>query len=125
MAKYRKLSRTSNQRKALLRNQVTQLLYHGKIRTTEAKAKEIAMVYDAIKSADPDEKLVQIKSLEALEEIAKGDANKEYDKYKSGNRDKLCLLSSLLFTKDNNEKIEIINSLFSDKIKNIFSHYFL
>ena len=28
-------------------------------------------------------------------------------------------------TKDNNEKIEIINSLFSDKIKNIFSHYFL
>ena len=49
---------------------------------------------------------------------------KEYDKYKSGNRDKLCLLSSLLFTKDNNEKIEIINSLFSDKIKNIFSHYF-
>ena len=50
---------------------------------------------------------------------------KEYDKYKRGNRDKLCLLSSLLFTKDNNEKIEIINSLFSDKIKNIFSHYFL
>ena len=40
MAKYRKLGRTSNQRKALLRNQVTQLLYHGKIRTTEAKAKE-------------------------------------------------------------------------------------
>ena len=78
MAKYRKLGRTSNQRKALLRNQVTQLLYHGKIRTTEAKAKEIAMVYDAIKTADPDEKLVQIKSLEALEEIAKGDANKVF-----------------------------------------------
>ena len=44
----------------------------------EAKAKEIAMVYDAIKAADPDEKLVQIKSLEALEEIAKGDANKVF-----------------------------------------------
>ena len=41
MAGYRKLGRTSNQRKALLRNQVTSLLYHGKIRTTEAKAKEI------------------------------------------------------------------------------------
>ncbi len=40
-SKYRKLGRTSNQRKALLRNQVTMLLYHGKIRTTEAKAKEI------------------------------------------------------------------------------------
>ena len=34
------------------------------------------MVYDAIKNADPDDKLVQIKSLEALEEVAKGDANK-------------------------------------------------
>ena len=41
-----------------------------------AKAKEIQMVYDAIKQADPDEKLVQIKSLEALKEVAKGDANK-------------------------------------------------
>ena len=41
MAKYRKLSRTSDQRKALLRSQVTSLLYHGKIVTTEAKAKEI------------------------------------------------------------------------------------
>ena len=41
MAKYRKLGRTSAQRKALLRNQVTALLNHGKIVTTEAKAKEI------------------------------------------------------------------------------------
>ena len=41
MAKYRKLGRTSSQRKALLRSQVTSLLYHGKIRTTEAKAKEL------------------------------------------------------------------------------------
>ena len=42
MAGYRKLSRTSAQRKALIRNQVTNLLYHGKIVTTEAKAKENA-----------------------------------------------------------------------------------
>ncbi|MBQ9989910.1 MAG: 50S ribosomal protein L17 [Lachnospiraceae bacterium] len=41
MAKYRKLGRTSSQRKALLRNQITNLLYHGKIVTTEAKAKEV------------------------------------------------------------------------------------
>ena len=41
MAMYRKLGRTSNQRKALLRNQVTALIAHGKIVTTEAKAKEI------------------------------------------------------------------------------------
>ncbi|MGN0304895.1 MAG: bL17 family ribosomal protein [Lachnospiraceae bacterium] len=41
MAKYRKLGRTSSQRKALLRNQITNLLYHGKIVTTQAKAKEV------------------------------------------------------------------------------------
>ena len=44
MAGYRKLGRTSSQRKALLRNQVTDLLYYGKIRTTEAKAKEIRKI---------------------------------------------------------------------------------
>ena len=44
----------------------------------QAKAKEVQMVYEAIKKADPDEKLVQLKSLEALEEVAKGDANKVF-----------------------------------------------
>ena len=44
MAGYRKLGITSSQRKALLRNQVTNLLYHGKIVTTEAKAKEIRRI---------------------------------------------------------------------------------
>ena len=44
MAKYRKLGRTSSQRKALLRNQVTNLLVNGKIVTTEAKAKEVAKI---------------------------------------------------------------------------------
>ena len=42
----------------------------------EAKAKEIQMVYDSIKKANPDDKLVQLKSLEALEQVAKGEANK-------------------------------------------------
>ena len=44
MAKYRKLGRTSDQRKALLRNQVTALLYNGKIITTEARAKEVRKI---------------------------------------------------------------------------------
>ena len=44
----------------------------------EAKAKEIQMVYDAIKKSDPDEKLVQLKSLEALEKVADGEANKVF-----------------------------------------------
>ncbi|MCR5186135.1 MAG: SPFH/Band 7/PHB domain protein [Clostridia bacterium] len=42
----------------------------------DAKAKEISLVYEAIKNASPDEKLVQIKSLETLNEVAKGSANK-------------------------------------------------
>lgn len=48
MAKYRKLGRTSSQRKALLRNQVTNLLHNGKIRTTESKAKEIRKIAESL-----------------------------------------------------------------------------
>ena len=48
MAKYRKLGRTSDQRKALLRNQVTNLLYHGKIVTTETRAKEVRKIAESL-----------------------------------------------------------------------------
>ena len=48
MSGYRKLSRTSSQRKALLRSQVTALLYHGRIITTEAKAKETRKIVDGL-----------------------------------------------------------------------------
>lgn len=48
MAKYRKLGRTSAQRKALLRSQVTSLLYHGKIVTTETKAKEVRKIAEGL-----------------------------------------------------------------------------
>ena len=74
MAKYRKLSRTSDQRKALLRNQVTNLLYHGKIVTTEAKAKEIRKIAEgliamAVKEKDNFEE-VTVKA-----KVARKDAN--------------------------------------------------
>ena len=48
MAMYRKLGRTSSQRKALIRNQVTALLNNGKIKTTEAKAKEIRKIAEGL-----------------------------------------------------------------------------
>ena len=48
MAKYRKLSRTSSQRKALLRGQVTALIANGKIVTTEAKAKEVRKIAEGL-----------------------------------------------------------------------------
>ncbi|WP_010167324.1 bL17 family ribosomal protein [Candidatus Epulonipiscium viviparus] len=44
----RKLGRYASARKALLRNQVTNLIYHGKIKTTEAKAKEIRKIAEKI-----------------------------------------------------------------------------
>lgn len=48
MAKYRKLGRTSDQRKALLRGQATALIANGRIITTEAKAKEVRKVVESI-----------------------------------------------------------------------------
>ena len=48
MAGYRKLGRTSDQRKALIRSQVTALLYHGHIRTTETRANEIRKVAEGL-----------------------------------------------------------------------------
>lgn len=48
MAMYRKLGKKSDQRKALLRNQVTQLIYHGKIKTTEARAKEVRKIAEKL-----------------------------------------------------------------------------
>ncbi len=46
MAMYRKLGKKTKLRKALLRTQVTQLLYRGKIVTTEARAKEIQKIVE-------------------------------------------------------------------------------
>ena len=45
---YRKLGRTSSQRKALLRNQVTALINNGRITTTEAKAEEIQRIAERL-----------------------------------------------------------------------------
>jgi large subunit ribosomal protein L17 len=48
MAHQRKLGRTADQRKALLRNQVTNLIWYGRIETTEAKAKEVRRVAERL-----------------------------------------------------------------------------
>ena len=47
-------------------------------RVADAKAKEIELVYGALKAAKPDDKIIQLKSLEALKEIAHGEANKVF-----------------------------------------------
>ena len=74
MAMYRKLGRTASQRKALMRNQITALLYHGHIITTEARAKEIRkkvekLIALAVREKDNFEE-VTVKA-----KVAKKDAN--------------------------------------------------
>ncbi len=88
MAGYRKLSRTADQRKALLRSQVTSLLYYGKIKTTEAKAKEIrkiaeGMIAMAVREMDNYEE-VTVKAKVARKD-KDGKRVKEIDTTKKGN----------------------------------------
>lgn len=47
-------------------------------KVADARAKEIQLVYNSIMDARPDEKLIALKSLEALEKIADGSANKVF-----------------------------------------------
>ncbi len=47
-------------------------------RVAEAKADEVKMVYGAMMRANPDEKLVQLKSLETLRDVANGESNKVF-----------------------------------------------
>ena len=74
MAKYRKLSRTSSQRKALLRNQVTALLNNGKIVTTEAKAKEVRKIAEGLIALAVKEK-DNFETVTVTAKVARKDAN--------------------------------------------------
>ncbi len=48
MALQRKLGRPTDQREALLRNQVSELLWNGKIETTYARAKEVSRIAEKL-----------------------------------------------------------------------------
>ncbi len=74
MAGYRKLGRTSSQRKALLRNQVTNLLYHGKIKTTECKAKEVKKIAEKLITIAKKE-YSNFDKVEVTTKVAKKDAS--------------------------------------------------
>ena len=74
MAGYRKLGRTSSQRKALLRNQVTNLLYNGKIVTTEARAKEVKKIAEGLIALAVKEK-DNYETVKVTAKVAKKDAD--------------------------------------------------
>lgn len=74
MAKYRKLGRKSDVRKALLRSQITAFIANGKIVTTEARAKEISgeiekLITLAIKEKD------NYETVTVSAKVARKDAN--------------------------------------------------
>ena len=48
LARNRKLGIPTDQRLAILKNQATDLIMHGKIETTEARAKEVKAIVDSI-----------------------------------------------------------------------------
>jgi len=73
----------------------------------EAKAKEIEMIYSAIKNSEPDEKLVQLKSLEALKEVANGEANKVFIPFEATSAlSSLGAIKEVLNEKDTKKKKE-------------------
>ena len=86
MARNRKLGKPTDQRLAMLKNQTTDLLVHGKIETTEGRAKEVKAIADslialAIKEKDNFEE-VEVKVVKAKLD-SKG--NKETEKVTSKN----------------------------------------
>ncbi|MBR5467643.1 MAG: 50S ribosomal protein L17 [Firmicutes bacterium] len=74
MPGYRKLGKTSAQRKALLRNQVTNLLYHGKITTTDTRAKEVRKIAEKMITLAVKER-ENFTEVEVTAKVAKKDAN--------------------------------------------------
>ncbi len=71
---YRKLGKATPQRKALLRNQVTNLLYHGKIKTTETRAKEVKRIAEKLITLAVREK-DNFEEVTVTAKVAKKDSN--------------------------------------------------
>lgn len=90
MATNRKLGKTTDIRLAMLKTQVTDLMLHGKIETTEARAKEVKAIADSLISLAVKEKdnfeTVDVKVVKAkldskgnkVTELAKSKNGKEY-----------------------------------------------
>ena len=90
MATNRKLGRTTDIRMAMLKTQVTDLIFHGKIETTEARAKEVKAIADSLISLAIKEKdnfeMVDVKVSKAkldskgnkVTELVKSKNGKEY-----------------------------------------------
>lgn len=141
MAGYRKLGRTSSQRKALLRNQVTNLLYHGRIKTTESKAKEVRrlaekMIALAVREMDNYEEVTVTAKVakkdadgKRIKEVVDGKKVTTYDEIEKtikkdkpsrlhARRQMLKVLYPVVEVKDNKkrsaEKVDMVAKLFTE-----------
>ncbi len=140
MARNRKLGKTTSQRLAMLRTQTTDLLLNGKIKTTEARAKEVKAIADSIISLAIKEKdnleEVEVKVVRAkldskgnkVTEVAKSKNGKEYvkvvkeevtEKRQKDNPSRLNarrkIMTKLNKVKDNNGKnIDLPAKLFNE-----------
>jgi len=74
MAGYRKLGRTSDQRKAMLRSLATALINNGKIVTTEARAKEVKKIVEGMIALAVKEK-DNYETVKVTAKVARKDAN--------------------------------------------------
>ena len=74
MPRKKKLSRTSSQRKALLRNQASALIANGKIVTTEARAKEVRKIVEPLIALAAKEK-DNFETVTVKAKVARKDAN--------------------------------------------------
>ena len=88
MASNRKLGRTTDIRMAMLKNLTTDVILHGKVETTEARAKEVKSIVDsiialAVKEKDNFEE-VEVKVVKAKLD-SKGNKVTELVKSKNGN----------------------------------------
>ena len=132
MAKYRKLGRTSSQRKALIRSQVTALLHNGRIITTEARAKEVRKVAEgliaaAVKECDNFEEVtvkakvarkdvVDVKKVTVYDEVEKT-IKKDMPSRLHARREMLKVLYPVTETgakKKDTQKVDLVDKLFTE-----------
>ena len=120
MAGYRKLGRTSDQRKALIRSQVTALLYHGHIRTTETRAKEIRKVARKDKDGKRVKEVVDGKKVTVYDEVEK-EIKKDMPSRLHARRQMLKVLygvtevpAAAAGKKKNTKSIDLVAKIFDD-----------
>ncbi len=90
-------------------------------KVAEAKADEVKMVYGAMMKANPDETLVQLKSLETLKDVANGEANKVFIPFEATSS--LASLGALSETlKDNKKSKNSKEAKALDKTINVDMH---